>query len=77
MNNGLMMARSIAWNAVTKVRSSVVWRPRMMVWAKTPNTPAMSPVVMVAASSDATCALLRLMARYPTFQTPVAAVSRA
>ncbi len=77
MNSGLMIARSMAWNAPTKVRSSVLPRPRMIVWAKMPNTPAMSPVVMVAASSEATCANLRLTSRYPTFQTPVAAVARA
>jgi hypothetical protein len=32
-NQGLMMARSMAWKAPTKVRSSVLARPGMMVWA--------------------------------------------
>ena len=46
----------------------------MMVWEKTPNTPAISPVVIVAASSEATWAIFRFTSRYASFQTPVAAV---
>jgi hypothetical protein len=33
MNAGLMIARSIAWNAPTNVRSSVVRRPGMIALA--------------------------------------------
>ena len=49
MNHGLMMARSIAWNAPTKVRSSVFRSPGMIVCEYRPKTPAISPMVRVAA----------------------------
>jgi hypothetical protein len=59
---GFVMARSRAWKAPTKVRSSVVPRPRMIVWAQSPNTPAVSPIVRVAGSRVRACQDRRLIA---------------
>jgi len=52
MNQGLMIARSIDWNAVTKVRSSVAFRPGMIVWAYRAKAPVIRPMVIVAATSE-------------------------
>jgi hypothetical protein len=49
MNHGLMIARSMDWKAMTKVRSSVFFRPGMIVCPYRPNTPATSPIEIVAA----------------------------
>jgi hypothetical protein len=53
MKIGLMIARSRAWNAPTNVRSSVFRRPGMIEFAYAKNTPATSPMVIVAAISTA------------------------
>jgi Na+/H+-translocating membrane pyrophosphatase len=47
-----MIALSIAWNAPTKVRSSVRPSPGMIVWAYRPKIPTMMPIVRVAAIKE-------------------------
>src|SRR5215471_4013157 len=51
MNHRFMMALSIDWNAPTKVRSSVCRSPGMIVCVYRPNTPAIRPVVRMAAAN--------------------------
>src|SRR4051794_20598071 len=53
MNHGLMIARSIAPNAATNVRSSVLFSPGITVCAYSANAPVIRPMVSVAPSSVA------------------------